>query len=365
MPILERGETISPTNPKLTYFGITAGPADFQAGKLQDPFALSFEVVDISTTAKKNNPSVVVPKTAMNLVADKLGTGRFAPTFTLSATEPIGRHAVRFYYELNSGDPEQSDQCEFDVVEGMSAFTDKPFYAYPCDLKDEGVCGHSDAFLLERLALASRYVERFTGRFFDPRYLEVNVDGYGNSKLLLQDPIIAIQDVSYETSPFLPADQLIGADLLRIYSRHLSQGLFQPDDRNNPKIELYNYTDDSWGLRPAPYDRLIFPRGQQNIIVRGVFGYTDRASASCGGTPDLIRHACKLLAIRNLEKMSDLTKREDALKRYRLLEEKTRDQSYKLQPLGGAFNLSTSFTGDPEIDQILASYVRPPRLGAA
>ncbi|TBR17486.1 MAG: hypothetical protein EPO57_09150 [Chitinophagaceae bacterium] len=66
--------------------------------------------------------------------------------------------------------------------------------------------------------------------------------------------------------------------------------------------------------------------------------------------------------MRELYKMADVGRRNDAMNRNRLTSERTRDQAYTLEGLGtlrGAF-----LTGDPEIDHILASFMRPPALGA-
>lgn len=362
--ILERGEVHGVgSSTKLTFYGITTGPADFQAGRLQDPFALDFELLDISTDAKKNNPLVVIPRAPMNLVADKLALGRFVPSFTVDASEAIGLHAIRFFYTPNDGDAERSDQCEFDVVEGMSAFV-PPFYCSPSDLKDEGVCGRTDSYLLQRIGLASRVIERITGRFFEPRFLELNLDGRGRRFLLLDIPIIAMEALLFETSPFLPSSLTIDPDLFRVYSRHISQGLTQPDDRNNPKIELFHPSDGIAQIERHSFTRLSFPEGQQNIIAKGVFGFTDLGSRSCGQTPELIRHVCKLLVIRELEQMTNKAKREDDQNRFRITSQKTREQSITLESLAASKRFGF-FTGDPNIDTILASYVRPMKLGAA
>ena len=51
----------------------------------------------------------------------------------------------------------------------------------------------------------------------------------------------------------------------------------------------------------------------------------------------------------------------DTRNRWRILEERTRDQSYKLDRPGEGLGL----TGDPEVDTILPRYRRPAPLGAA
>ena len=107
--------------------------------------------------------------------------------------------------------------------------------------------------------------------------------------------------------------------------------------------------------------KFIWPRGSQNITLRGVFGYTEPDGSPSGKTPDLIRHATKLLVMRELPLLGNADQREDAQRRYRLTSERTRDQSYTLE----ALKLHGAFTGDPEIDNLLVAFVRPADVGAA
>ena len=110
---------------------------------------------------------------------------------------------------------------------------------------------------------------------------------------------------------------------------------------------------------------LVFPIGQQNVKLVGVFGYTEwDQSITQGKTPELIKHVTKLLVIRNLAKLSKTSQRFDAIARSRITSERTRDQSYTLSALGNA-QTGAFFTGDPEIDHVLAYFQRPPSLGAA
>ena len=53
----------------------------------------------------------------------------------------------------------------------------------------------------------------------------------------------------------------------------------------------------------------------------------------------------------------------EARSRWRIIEERTRDQSYRLDPARAA--TAARLTGDPEIDALLALYVRPTPFGAA
>lgn len=245
------------------------------------------------------------------------------------------------------------------------------------DMRDEGVpTSVTDPWLTSRILLASRMIENATKRWFYPRAQQLKVDGKGAPKVLLGVPIIHVTEITFETAPFYPSSLEIDFDLLRIYNRHLTQGLLDPDDRNNPKIELFHPSESLYqdGSYRARWGRLVFPEGVQNIIIDGEFGYTDPDPDEVvapdgwprGKTPELIKHACKLMVMRELAKLADTTARFDSRNRGRLTSERTRDQAYTLSPIAGAGNVGgTGWTGDPEIDGILALYARPPALGAA
>lgn len=239
-------------------------------------------------------------------------------------------------------------------------------YASVADLRAEGVTDAvaDDARLEALIARASSYVERITGRFFEPRELTLTIDGTGGRTLRLGHPIIRIDDVFIEASVFSPADLAVDPSVYRVYNRHLTQGLLLPDDRDDPRLEFVHGSD-LFGVRfeqPAlSLSSLVWPRGEQNITVRGAFGYTDPDGSPTGRTPELIRHVTKLLVMRELPRLADLDGREDAQRRWRLTSERTRDQAYTLE----ALRLTGAFTGDPEIDNVLVAFVRPPDLGAA
>lgn len=231
-------------------------------------------------------------------------------------------------------------------------------YATIADLRAEGVteAAATNARIESLIALAGSYIERMTGRFFEPRPQTLRVDGTGGRVLPLGHPIISVDAVLVDSSPFSPGDLPIDPGFYRVYNRHLTQGLLLPDDRDHPRIELVG------GDEPFPgLGRLAWPRGQQNVEVRGVFGYTEPDGSPTGRTPELIRHVTKLLVLRELPLLTDTDRREDAQRRWRLTSERTRDQAYTLD----ALRLTGAFTGDPEIDNVLFAFVRPADFGAA
>jgi hypothetical protein len=356
MPALARNQASSCANPTLDLFTQVNGV-------LVDVAALEFQIFDVSDPGKQQSPVQVHPATVGARApvdvatlcpgGGKLSTGHFVARWTPPVNEAIGTHEIRWFFRLTPSSPEQAFREEFEVLVEVAGFSGTG-YAFVSDLRAEGisVAQASDARLQSLIALASRYIERMTGRFFEPRPQTLSLDGSGGRALLIGQPIIGVDAVAVDSSPFSPADLDVDASLFRVYNRHLTQGLLLPDDRDNPKIELF--AADAVG-------NLTWPKGSQNVRVSGVFGYTEPDGSPSGRTPELIRHATKLLVMRELPLLGDVDQREDAQRRFRITSERTRDQSYTLE----ALRLHGSFTGDPEIDNVLAAYQRPPDLGAA
>lgn len=348
MKLLARGTTINAQAPSLVFLHAVEG-------FLTDPAALTFAVYDATTEERQLAPVEVVAPTAVDVgeeSAARLGPGRFAATWALSGGLALGLYEARWRYRTTVSGPEQEARELFEVVPGLGVHRG-PFYCALSDLRAEGLTAGvlSDARALAAIQRASLFVERATRRFFEPRYARVLLDGRGARALLFDAPIIALEDVAF-VLPSTLAPQATAQDLFRVYNRHLTGGV---DDRDNPKLELYTYDGAKAGR---------FPDGAQNVEVTGVFGYTEPGGAPWGSTPDDIRRVTQLLVFRDAAKLVDAGLREDARWRGRVTSEKTRDQSYTLatpRELG----MSSAFTGDPEVDQILAAYRVPIALGAA
>lgn len=369
MSALARGQASNCANPVLDLFTQVNGV-------LVDVAALEFQVFDVSDPGKQLAPVQVHPATvgtraSVNVSAlcpagDKLSTGHFVARWTPPVDEAIGTHEIRWFFRLTPTSPEQTFREEFEVLVEVAGFAGTG-YAFVSDLRAEGVtvATASDARLQQLIALASRYIERVTARFFEPRVQTLTLDGRGGRTLVLGHPVVGVEGVFIDSSPFAVGDLPVDPSVYRVYNRHLTQGLLLPDDRDNPKIEFVHGSD-LGGVRfeaigGTGLTSLVWPRGQQNVMVRGVFGYTEPDGSLAGRTPEMIRHATKLLVMRELPLLANTDQREDAQRRFRLTSERTRDQSYTLE----ALKLHGAFTGDPEIDNILVAFVRPADFGAA
>ena len=384
-------------------------------GILADAVAVSYQIWDISTDAKYDAPALLYPvpthdvpnprawllgpaltpgvvlddpagpNTLDPTMGAYVGTGHYTAAWQPASDLPAGRYRLQWFFQCTAGavkppqgwivrDPtEPVDNTvlaevtlaeEFDVIAGV-----RPLFGYclPSDLRLEGLTTYdaTDRRLVDTIRRATAMVENATGRHFDPREKRIQVDGNGEMAILLEEAIVFLELV--ELSPLFNDVPLeINEVDIRVYNRHVYAGLKSPDDRNNPKVELLRLGiwTTVWTTNNPPISAFVrWPVGVQNIGFRGVFGYTDRDVAGLspvGETPELIRHACKLLCVREFPQMGDIDTREDRQQRHRLLGMGGRGQSVTLakQPYG-------SYTGDPQVDRILESFRRPMSIGAA
>jgi hypothetical protein len=370
MSALARGQASDCANPVLDIFTQVNGV-------LTDVAELTFQIFDVSDATKQQNPVQVYPpttgtRTPVNVtdlcpVGDKLSTGRFVARWAPPVDASIGTYEIHWAFKLTASSPEQAFREEFEVLPEVTGFASTG-YAFVSDLREEGVtlADASDMRLQRLISLASQYIDRVTGRFFEPRTMTLTVDGSGGRIQLLGHPIVAVSSVEMFVGMFAESGVLpVIPSFFRVYNRHLSQGLLDPDDREDPKLEFFHWSD-LLGVHATPAGHLglgslVWLPGVQNVVIEGVFGYTEPDGSPTGKTPELIRHVTKLLVLREIPKMTDLSRREERQRRWRIVSERTRDQGYNLE----ALRLHGSFTGDPEIDNILVAYQRPAQAGAA
>lgn len=210
-------------------------------------------------------------------------------------------------------------------------------YASVADLRGEGVTSTeaSDERLLVLIEEATQFIDRITGWCFEPRTMSLRLNGRGSGVLELPAPPIrltrlTINEIELSISP---------EDVVAF-------GAPVPSYFDGPRLVLM---------------RGVFPRGRANVLVEGRFGYTEYDGTPEGRTPLAIRHACMLLVLRNLAPLTSEASAE-ARSRSRVIEERTRDQSYKLASVE---DRAAAFTGDPEIDALLGPYARHSALGGA
>jgi hypothetical protein len=287
---------------------------------------------------------------------DRLGLGHYVAAWDVPVDALIGAYAIQWFFKLTPASDEYTLVEDFDVV-ALVGTSDASLYCSIDDVRAEGVsiAAASDDRVLRKISVASRLIDKWTGRWFYPRELELTLDGRGISTLRFGAPIISISSVVIDYFLTDPAEGYeVNQESIEVYNRHITQGLTDPDDRNDPRITIRFYDEQRVRLAtPGPI--VTFPKGKQNVLVRGVFGYTEQDLS----TPILIREACISMTLLELSpKAKSLGVGTGLIKR-----EKTREQEIEYgDPTKSA--IQGAFTGDPKIDMILAAYRRPPALGA-
>lgn len=366
-------------------------PATFvvdSEGFLVDPFSLEVEVLtDAGDEAMvRAAVSIVVDYPT----GDRLGLGYFRagsydPQNEDWGVDPLddpgpGRRTVRWYAVLEAGGVEQTWTTYTErLAGGAKPDLGVPYYALVADLRDEGfaTAALTDARAAELLARATFYVEAFTGRRFVPEPKRLALQGRGGGTLQLAEPICALDPdglhVDLEPYPVTSGATLpYSRETIRVYSRHLTQRLTQPDDRQNPKIEVF----DPVGVRDFAASRgagllarYAFPRGQQNVHLTGVFGFTEADGSPAGRTPALVKLAAMLLVRRHMAG-GGIGAGGGPTGSGAITAERTRDQSVSYASPASVGSgragsvLLGAFTGDPEIDTLLATFMRQASMGA-
>ena len=211
-------------------------------------------------------------------------------------------------------------------------------YATVPDLRAEGVteAQATDARLLTLIDEASRLIDRLTGWFFEPRDASYRLDGRGTPSIEPPAPPIRLDSLT-AAGAAVPMD----SDNLLIVGAPVQPGFDAP--------------------RLTRRHGQSFPKGVGNIEAEGRWGYTEDDGTSEGRTPLEIRRACMMLVMTRLPLLGDADAMDEARNRWRIIEERTRDQSYKLDKPG----TTVTSSGDPAVDEILLRFRRPQGLGVA
>lgn len=211
-------------------------------------------------------------------------------------------------------------------------------YATIQNLRDEGIteAQASDDRLLALIQEATAAIDRITGWFFEPREMTVYMNGRGTPSIEPPYPPIELVELTMN-------ERLISLNNGEVV---IIGAPVQPGF-SAPRITLENG---------------IFYVGAANVMGEGIWGFTEDDGTEYGRTPLAIRRVCMMMVMRMLPYMGNGEEAADAKNAWRIVEEKTRDQSYKLSAPQSADWL---VTGDPEIDQILYRYSKPMGLGAA
>lgn len=192
------------------------------------------------------------------------------------------------------------------------------------DLRAEGieVADYlNDEYIEGRIALAQKFIETITGRFFEAKAgHQLLLDGTGHSVLFLPIPPVNSTDAITEVKI---SDETLESEYYQYPLRVI------PDDRFNPRLIKLS---GAW------------PKGSFNISITGKFGFVE----SDESTPILIQDLCKRIAVWGLPPMGD----KSSMRESQLIEEQLGDYRYRLSDAaqrGGFF-------GNPKIDNLIAMF---------
>jgi hypothetical protein len=210
-------------------------------------------------------------------------------------------------------------------------------YASVADLRAEGVAPEmaTDERLARALDEASATIDRLTGWFFEPRQMEIHMNGRGTGSVEPPVPPIridALRVAGYEVS----------VDEYEIEGAPVRPWFVAPVLRFRSRRRHYGWED--------------------HIVAIGLWGYTEPDGTAVGRTPLAIRRATMILALQLVPKLGEGDGGAELRQRWRIVEEVTRDQSYRLAPLDTKV---VPLTGDADVDRLLFPYLKPGGLGAA
>ncbi len=219
------------------------------------------------------------------------------------------------------------------------------------------VADASDARVTALIAEAEAFIDQVTGQFFDPTALTLTLDGppggvawplttrttqpewSRGGVLLLPIFAIAITEVRRVYPGTTTPDTVVAATDYINYNRDW------PDDRRNPHLR---HIIGSW------------ERGHQIYEVDGTFGFVDDPGGA-NTTPAGITRACILLVVRWHLELGDEASWIDRFEHgsLRSMSVQGRNESFGSGSSGVFGNAAGTYSGDPEIDRILARFRRP------
>lgn len=328
--------------------------------------AVTFQPFDPSAISKVeilDTDGVTVLQTITSTNIKRVQAGLYEVVGLAVNYDVAGVYFDRWYATLEAGGQESAYTKQTMVLNTVSASS----YCTIQDMRDEGysATAYPDARVARAIQLATEYIDKMTGQWFAPRYFTEDapflVDGNDQVVLWLPTPVISVEKITITSG--IDGTTLYEIDLesVQVYNRHLrGQVAGVDDDRENPRLEMRRATRRELRL----YDdiRGRWPNGSANIQLVGYFGYTDYDPGNVRGkTPELIRHAAKLLTEMELAQFARKQQRDTLRNRHRVVQQATKDQSVSLSYLSGR----GLFTGNPEIDGILTSFRRASYVGSA
>lgn len=357
-----KGQASSAATPTLQFF---ARNGEF----LENIHSGTYQIDDITGSSAVSRVASTAINTADAPGGQKLGTGRYViPTGSTSGWA-YGTHRVTVSFKFSATGDTYTIWFDFELLSSIE-FPNGAAYSGFASTKDLLRDGHAGSLTADNI---HRHIHRISrqlehslrGRWFEPRYMTMQLDSPASSVLWLDEAVIALEKVeAVSQSPNLnEVVYLYPQDVYKVYNRHLD-GLLDPDDRDNPRLELVSptaYYSSYLGTPPdAGVGRFSWPEASQHVYATGVFGYTEYELGSnrshIGEAPYDVRLAVGVLLSRHLADplLADVTTHNPGnLRSYR-----TRDQAISLGGTSSGGIESNQITGDALLDLRLARFMK-------
>lgn len=226
------------------------------------------------------------------------------------------------------------------------------------DVRDAGITESqaSDAVVTAFITRWSQFVDLQCRQWFEPRDLDLYIDGTGARYLWFRVPIIEI------TALYMNSDwtNVIPEDEYVVYN-NLGNGL--KDDRRNPRIGLADYVPTSSSFFARPIGGGLFIKAKKNQRVVGRFGFVE----SDESTPLMISQAVLRLVVRELSGSSIIAPPDTPAGGGVVISETTDGHTKKYASDSGGSSRSYQpyygITNDPFVDGVLAMYRAPIAIG--
>jgi hypothetical protein len=293
-----------------------------------------------------------------------------AGTYEYGYDHAAGTEATWYTAALFAAGPTYGDKVESPVAGSGGGR-----YVTVEDMRAEGLllASADNARVRKTITRVEAFIERVCGRRFYAKQETIKLDGNDSDIITHNEPIIAIKSIEFLYEPVVgyPVTNDIDVTAVRVYNRHLTQGMVSPNDRDAPRMVFENYDLSAYAK---------WWQGNQNVIVGGWFGYTvldvddvageteagSQVPVSFGVTPPDIADAAARLVVLWYHQKADTEAAEEALRAGDISSIKTRDQSITYTGRAGAGTGRIGWaSGDATVDAILAGYVRTPILGVA
>lgn len=356
---LAQGQQSGPDLPALQVFSRLRG-------NLVDIVSGSFYIDNLSNPTA-TAPAPVVSVTAINIVADKLGTGRFVIRTGSTAAWTVGSYRVVASFKQSAAGPTLRQVIPFEILTPV----DWPYggieyvgYVSTFALYRGGFATYPTAdirLLHEIINLAGKDIEKWTGHTFRPQYGHRYLAGEGTNLIILDDPGIAVESLQWIWHTADGEDSWTYTSDQYWFHNHRLDGESGLDTRLLSTLEfLLDASGDPYVVtREAPW-----MGADKNLKMWGIFGYTDpeadfgASQHAIGETPRPLAEACAKLVAKRYE--DRLTQNPASAMLGRIAQMKTRDQSIKF--FSGKDSTSMAgipvFSGDPLIDKDIARYCR-------